>query len=313
MLKNLALIVAHCDTQEKTDVLNTNINYLNQFNDKLDIILVSYLPVDEKIVSKVRYFIYDNENPIIKWPEKGIFVSEVYGEVELKNWTIDYGWCIANKIKMAGDLLRDKEYGGVYFMNYDVKLSEPLLNKIDEGIPLNETFRGINFAGLIQPICTVFMSFTFENFKKITSKINKGHYMSDINRIIETYMIDLIEEEGQHTPSDIDIYDHIDYNGGNGASAFNSIGDSDLKFKLFQSSYNFQPYDPTTAVDYSFIYDIEEYNKIKLNGNLYTLTKDNNLLLPFHIETLEVNLGNEWKNITLENKGNTFLKIINNE
>ena len=132
MLKNLALIVAHCDTQEKTDVLNTNIDYLNQFNDKLDIILVSYLPVDEKIVSKVRYFIYDNENPIIKWPEKGIFVSEVYGEVELKNWTIDYGWCIANKIKMAGDLLRDKEYGGVYFMNYDVKLSEPLLNKIDE-------------------------------------------------------------------------------------------------------------------------------------------------------------------------------------
>ena len=79
---------------------------------------------------------------------------------------------------------------------------------------------------------------------------------------------------------------------------------------MFQSSYNFQPYDPTTASNYSFIYDIEEYSKIKLNGDLYTLTKDNNLLLPFNIETLEVNLGNEWKNITLENKGNTFLKII---
>ena len=312
-MKNVALIVAHCDTQEKIDILNQNLDYLNQFKDKLDIILVSYTPVSRGIQEKIRYFIYDSENPIMGWPEKGIFQSKKFGEITLGNWTIDYGWCIANKIKMAGDLLKDKEYGGVYFMNYDVKLSEPLLNKISEGIPLNETFKGINFAGWVQPICTVFMSFTFETFKKIASKISKKHYMSNSKRVIESYMKELVGEEDQHTLSDIDIYDHIDFNGGNGANAFNSIGDSDLKFKVFQTSYDFSPWDHTVAVDHSFIYDIEEYNKIKINGNLYSLTKGNNLLLPFNIETLEVNLDNEWKDITLENKGNTYLKIINNE
>ena len=307
-MKNVALIVAHCDTEEKTSVLNQNIDHLNQFKDRLDILLISYLPVSEEIISKVRYFIYDNKNPIIKWPEKGIFTHEKYGDVSLHHWTIDYGWCIANKIKSAGDFLHKKEYGGVYFMNYDVKLSKPLLNKINKGTPLNETFKGINYAGLIQPICTVFMSFKFDTFLEVTSKISREHYMSNINSIIETYMIDLINKIGDHTPSDIDIYDHIDYNGGNKSSVFNSIS-NDLKFKLFQTSYDFTPWDENTLGNHSFIYDVEEHTKVKINGLKYFLTKDNNLLLPFNVETLKINVENKWHDVILNNKGNTHLNL----
>ena len=307
-MKNVALIVAHCDTEEKTLILNQNIDHLNQFKDKLDILLISYLPVSEEIISKVRYFIYDNENPIIKWPEKGIFTHEKYGDISLHHWTIDYGWCIANKIKSARDFLHKKKYGGVYFMNYDVKLSKPLLNKISKGVPLNETFKGINYAGLIQSICTVFMSFKFDTFLEVTSKISKEHYMLNINVIIESYMIDLLNKIGDHTPSDIDIYDHIDYNGGNKSSVFNSIS-NDLKFKLFQTSYDFTPWDKDTLGDHSFIYDVEEHTKIKINGIEYFLTKDNNLLLPFNVETLKVNVEDKWQDVILNNKGNTYLNL----
>ena len=308
-MKNVALIVAHCDTEEKTLVLNQNIDHLNQFKDRLDILLISYLPVSEEIISKVRYFIYDSKNPIIKWPEKGFAFTKKYGDVSLHNWTIDYGWCIANKIKSAGDFLHKKEYGGVYFMNYDVKLSEPLLNKINKGTPLNETFKGINYAGLIQPICTVFMSFKFDTFLKITSKISRKDYMSNITRVIETYMIELINKIGDHAPSDIDIYDHIDYyNGANESSVFNSIS-NDLKFKLFQTSYDFTPWNENTLGNHSFIYDVEEHTKVKINGLKYFLTKDNNLLLPFNVETLKINVENKWHDVILNNKGNTHLNL----
>tara|TARA_R110000744_G_scaffold132725_1_gene241032 strand:- start:598 stop:1536 length:939 start_codon:yes stop_codon:yes gene_type:complete len=309
-MKNIALIVAHCDTQEKITVLENNIKYLKKFKDKLDIILISYLPVKEDIINKVRFFVYDNENPIIGWPEKGIFWEEIFGDVSLNNFTVDYGWCIANKIKLAGEVLNRREYGGVYFMNYDVKLSEPLLNKISKGKPLNETFTGINYANAVQSVCTVFMSFKFNTFLKLTSRISKEDYMSNVNRVIESYMSELLEEIGEHTASDIDVYDHIDYNGGNGdVDYFNSIIDSSLKFKLFQTSYDFTPWNEDILNDYSFIYDIEEYTKVKINGEIYTLTKDNNLLLPFNIKTLEANLDNKWKNVKLDNKGNTYLKI----
>tara|TARA_R110000744_G_scaffold601_3_gene2237 strand:+ start:1205 stop:2152 length:948 start_codon:yes stop_codon:yes gene_type:complete len=308
-MKNAALIVAHCDTEEKTLILNQNIDHLNQFKNKLDILLISYLPVSEEIISKVRYFIYDNENPVIEWPEKGIFSSHDYGDVSIHNITHDYGWCIANKIKLAGVILENVEenYNGVYFMNYDVKLSEPLLNKIDKGTPLNETFTGINFEGYIQYICTVFMSFKFDTFLELISTISRKDYMSNVNRIIEDYLIEKLEEMGKHTASDIQIYDHIDYNGGGGLSVFNSIS-NEWNFKLFQSTFDFTPWAPSVN-NHSFIYKVKEHTTIKINDKVYILTKDNNLLLPFNIETLEVNVGGEWKDVALHNKGKTFIKI----
>ena len=42
---------------------------------------------------------------------------------------------------------------------------------------------------------------------------------------------------------------------------------------------------------------------------MYFLTKDNNLLLPFNVETLKINVENKWHDIILNNKGNTHLNL----
>ena len=52
---NLITIQCHCNTKEKVSLLNKNIKLLKKENFK--ILVVSHVPVNEKIQDKVDYFI----------------------------------------------------------------------------------------------------------------------------------------------------------------------------------------------------------------------------------------------------------------
>ena len=70
MKNNLIIILSHCDTEEKKEVLINNVNKLKSNN--FDILLVSHIPIPSSIQELVEYFIYDKSNPIINWPERGM-------------------------------------------------------------------------------------------------------------------------------------------------------------------------------------------------------------------------------------------------
>ena len=55
-MDNLAVITSHCDVEAKLDILSNNLDKLLTVPN-LKILLVSYLPVSDEIISKVDYYL----------------------------------------------------------------------------------------------------------------------------------------------------------------------------------------------------------------------------------------------------------------
>ena len=287
-MRKLAVIIAHCDTYEKLHILDSNLNILNN-DDNLDILLVSYLPIDSKILDKVNYFVYDRNNPIIEWPEKGIFDGgRVHTPFSLHSIMIDYGFCVANQMKMAGDFLNGKKdkYDALYFMNYDVKLKDDVINLIQTGDAENTIFTGINYQGKAQLTCLVFMSFKFNDYLKFTNKISRKGYLSKSNRVAETYVEDLLNELKTHThhKGEVRIYDHIDFFEKNYNAVYNSVNKNE-EFEIFitspkDSKEDFKYWNKDVKTNHSLIYNVRVDITLKINNIEYNIPKNTYLMLP---------------------------------
>jgi len=62
-MKNLVIILSHCDTEGKIKILKDNLESLNMLN--LDTMLTSHCPLSTDIQKEVNYFIYDKSNPLL--------------------------------------------------------------------------------------------------------------------------------------------------------------------------------------------------------------------------------------------------------
>jgi len=67
--KNLIIILCYCDTQEKLDILQNTISILK---DNFNILVSSHSSIPTSIQSQIDYFIYDQSNPILRFPERGM-------------------------------------------------------------------------------------------------------------------------------------------------------------------------------------------------------------------------------------------------
>jgi hypothetical protein len=69
-MKRIVLINSYCDTQEKIDVLLENLNILKSAG--LDKFLYSPILLPNNIIECCTYFMYNKQNPILHFPEKGV-------------------------------------------------------------------------------------------------------------------------------------------------------------------------------------------------------------------------------------------------
>jgi hypothetical protein len=87
MKNNLIIILSHCDSREKSEILIDNIKKLKTQN--FDVLLLSHIPIPSSIQQIVEYFIYDKSNPIINWPDRGmVFWKKILGNTNYRLQTI---------------------------------------------------------------------------------------------------------------------------------------------------------------------------------------------------------------------------------
>ena len=176
-MKKVALISTYCDTQEKIDVLEKNINNVKTCG--LDVIVISPIFLPENIQKKCDYFFLMKDNPILDWPQRSMFA---WRELILNNELIkiartyaDYGWAGLYQVKKLSEIALSLDYDYFYHMIYDLKFDENvvegLLSERECDIYSSKRDNIIWEAGLH------FMIFNRENLQKFISHITLQNYL----------------------------------------------------------------------------------------------------------------------------------------
>ena len=134
-MNKIISILSHCNTDEKLSKLRENIEILKK-NTNIPILLNSHITLPQDILDKVDFFIYDSSNPIQYYPYRALerWTTHMMGhnKIKLSSFLPDYGWTPFNKIKNTILFLENKKYDSVFFMNYDLSITEKIIQQIIE-------------------------------------------------------------------------------------------------------------------------------------------------------------------------------------
>jgi len=138
-MKNLVIILSHCDTEEKIKILEDKLESLNMLG--LDVMLLSHCPVSADIQKEVSYFVFDKSNPLLHI-ENGPLHSQSrtvtawfeipFGDnfLEMMSFLPDAGWAVFNKIIKAADLALPLDYDYYSIINYDLDLQPSFVKEL---------------------------------------------------------------------------------------------------------------------------------------------------------------------------------------
>ena len=177
-MKKVALISSFCDSEQKLQVLEKNINTVKSLG--IDTIVISPFSLPDNIVNQCTYFFKTNDNPILDWPEHSMFIwLELYINNELYRLTrtyADYGWAGLYQVKQLSEIALLLKYDQFFHMIYDLKIDNNVLN----GLMSNKTCNiypskrndDVWKSGLH------FMIFDRENLERFISYIHLDSYLS---------------------------------------------------------------------------------------------------------------------------------------
>lgn len=213
MNKNIVLIQSHCNNEEKKQILLQNILKLKTF--EVDILLYSHIPLEEKIISEVDYFIYDNTNPIL-WEERRHYYWWACDKYKLETTVPDYGWTVYNQIIGGYNFIKNKNYEYIFGFCYDVIIDENIEKFFKE--PKNQIFRHIkpkdvddrgDFRNVIFETSLIFFIFEKNIFDKIINSISLKEYSEHPEWIAEKYFEVKLQELNLYVKPTVDVYDLI--------------------------------------------------------------------------------------------------------
>jgi len=207
-MKKVALISSYCDTREKIDVLVNNINSLREIG--LDVVLISPILLDPKIVILCDHFIYTKENPVLDWPKKAISQWMIHGPCRFHRTYADYGWAGINQVKRLGQFAINYDYDIFYHMIYDLVIDDTVKEELRKGEPgiIYPTKRGDNFW----PFSLHLMSFDRRRLQLLNDLI----MMESYTRFGENDAFAWLERVANVLPCvpadrSLAVEDHIDY------------------------------------------------------------------------------------------------------
>jgi hypothetical protein len=279
-MKKLALISSHCDTPEKINILKSNIKTLKSLN--IDTFVISAIKVD----IDCDFLFITKENPILKWPERAIATWKVlnYDEKVLKLVSLisDYGWASLYQIKKIMEFGSTYDYDIFYFLIYDLKIDERIIEDINLNIS-NTIYPRKDFnTDNIYPSSLHFAIFNKEKLKVFSSLLNKEVYLKIKDGVAEDFVHQCAISIGINH-SDYPVIDLICMTDSD--KLFNqSISekyefflnkDEDSNFKIFFSTIN----DELTVYINNEIYKITQPQLIETNipcENLKLLKIENN-------------------------------------
>ena len=128
-MKKVALISTYCDTQEKLDVLEKNIDNIKKL--AIDVIVISPIFLPQYIQTKCDYFFLTKDNPVLEWPQKAMQAWKnilINGKsITITRVYADYGWAGLSQVKKLSELALALDYDYFYHMIYDLKFDETVI------------------------------------------------------------------------------------------------------------------------------------------------------------------------------------------
>ena len=182
------LLLAHCDSERRLECLSNSLDFLTTIG--IEICIYSSLPVPVALQRKVKYFIYDKENPIfdISVKTQSRWRTDLKSNIKMTLNRGDSGFAVALKCKKAFEFLSPL-YDIIHVADYDIIFKDAsFLNEIKSHYKNNVD--GVLLYGNPESIVAYFMSFS-----------NKCTFLKDITSddyikfpILEYYLTDLIKK-----------------------------------------------------------------------------------------------------------------------
>jgi hypothetical protein len=299
-MRKAVLISSHCEDEEKREVLKSNVKKLKSID--IDIILYSTVNLDSEIIEMVDHYFYTKNNPILKFPIKGIScwrIFELNGEhIKVFHILNDYGWAGAFQYKNLLSLSKLFNYDVSYVMIYDVKLDDEIidfflnneetvffpskhennvrhwnvgshlmsLSKNDLEIFISE----LTVENYLQKTETYLESFIEEICLKYNWKISEKMIVDQINRLTDPYSSNITEEG-------INFYFINNYKNG---------------------FYHVLFFNVTTDTDVEIIFDDEKVEKRIQTNDIIEIKKPINTFI-IKINQKEYNLSKDINNFNL--------------
>lgn len=134
-MKNIVLISAFCNSEEKLSVLKENLQILR--SNKIDTAIISPLPLPSDITELSDYIFITKENPVLDWPERAIIVwKQIESSKENHKLYVtvpDYGYAGLNHVKRLGEMFINYDYNHFTFIIYDTIITDEVLQVLKTG------------------------------------------------------------------------------------------------------------------------------------------------------------------------------------
>ena len=215
-MKKVALISTYCDTQEKLDVLEKNIDNIKKL--AIDVIVISPIFLPQYIQTKCDYFFLTKDNPVLEWPQKAMQAWKnilINGKsITITRVYADYGWAGLSQVKKLSELALALDYDYFYHMIYDLKFDETVID-------------GLNGKGecdiysskrkdTIWDVGLHFMVFNRENLQKFIPHITLENYLTSergdafvwLHKLRETFPYNIIQKPVE---DEIYYYENSDF------------------------------------------------------------------------------------------------------
>lgn len=253
-MKKVALISTYCDTQEKIDILERNIDNVKICG--LDVIVISPLFLPEKIQNKCDYFLLIKDNPVLDWPSKAMFAWKELtlneNRIKITRTYPDYGWAGLYQVKKLSEIALSLDYDYFYHMIYDLKFDETVVEGLlsERECDVYSSKRG----NIIWEVGLHFMIFNREKLTNFIPHITLQNYLNSrggdafvwLHRLMDIFPYNIIKKPVE---DEIYYYEGLDF--------FNSSPIKDLKFFVDKN-------DQEISTIKLLFYEIEGVKKILL-------------------------------------------------
>jgi len=283
-MKKIALISTFCDTDEKIDILIENIIILKKLN--LDVFVITPIILPNKVLEFSDFVFYTKENPILNWPLRAF---TWWRKVNIDDKTItmhrtvdDYGWAALYQVKKMSQIALTYDYDIFYHMIYDLEIDDEIIGEINRN-EVNIIHPRVNPKAHndVWEATLHFMSFDRNVMNQIESRIDINHYINS-NLFAEGHA----SEWANQIPLEIKkhpVKDKIYFF--EGKDLLNLVENRD--YKLFFNKSNEEG-----NINFKLcIYDIKVKQNVKIlvNDELFDLDLDNNILIEFKADSLNIN------------------------
>ena len=177
-MKKIALISSFCDTQQKIEILNRNINILKNMG--IDTLVISPFSLPDEVVNSLTYFFKTKDNPVLDWPERSMYswsqISLNGESYRISRTYADYGWAGLFQVKQSSEIGLLLGYDQFFHMIYDLIIDDNVLNGLNSNKICN--IYPSKRDDDIWKVGLHFMIFDRENLKRFASNIHLDSYLS---------------------------------------------------------------------------------------------------------------------------------------